>query len=101
MKPSLADVEQGVVSVLQEAVDDIGIDDLQVTRDSAIVGDLELSSVDVLHVLASIDMHFRIRLPYERLIMRDGEYVQDLRASEIAAFVHDNFDENFAYPKKM
>ena len=49
--------------------------------------DLCFSSVEVLHLLASIDMKIGRKLPFERLIMIDGAYRSELTLGELAAFV--------------
>ena len=54
-----------------------------------------------MHLLASVDMRFERHLPYDKIILKNGEYVTDLSFGEIVSFVNDNFDSDPSGPKKM
>jgi hypothetical protein len=52
-------------------------------------------------MLASVDMRFERHLPYDKIMLKNDEYVTDLSFGEIVNFVHENFDFASTGPKKM
>ena len=60
--------------------------------ETQLVSDLGFSSVDIIHLMASMEMRFNCKLPYDEIITRDGHYVDDLSLSELTDFVGRNFD---------
>lgn len=49
--------------------------------------DLGISSVDVIHLMITLEDRLGIPLSFQELAVRDGEYADDLTLGEIAAFV--------------
>jgi acyl carrier protein len=53
-----------------------------------LVGDLAFESIDVVQLVVAIEERYRRRdFPFERLLMQDGRYVEDVRVAEIADFL--------------
>jgi acyl carrier protein len=63
--------------------------------------DLEFSSMDIIHLLASIDMHFNCKLRYDRLFQQNGGFTPDFSVSDVANFVYINFDDQITEPMAM
>jgi acyl carrier protein len=59
-----------------------------INGDTKLVADLLFESIDIVQLLVAVEQHFNVKnLPSEKLLMRDGAYVSDLTASEIASFL--------------
>ncbi len=99
MKPTVEEILAGVRDILTQMTGDWDGDALEIGPRTRLSADLGLSSIDALHLVASIDMRFNRRLPYEKLILKDGRYVEDLSVGELARFVHEHFDEDAAGPR--
>ncbi|MCA1793879.1 MAG: hypothetical protein LC660_08430 [Desulfobacteraceae bacterium] len=94
MKPDVEVIQAAVINLLHEMTEDWGFEEDSITSKTFIVADLSLSSIDGMHLFSSIDMHFNIRLQYEKLIMvNEDEFVPDLTVQQIVQFVFDNFDQ--------
>lgn len=56
--------------------------------DTRLMGDLDFASIDLVALVSAVDEHWQRRdWPYERLLMTDGRYVEDLTVREIAEFL--------------
>jgi len=54
-----------------------------------LVSDLGFQSIDVVMLIGEIQKHYDTRnLPFERLLIRDGRYVPEIRIADVADFVH-------------
>lgn len=59
-------------------------------RETRLVADLEFDSVDVVQFALLIEERFRRRkLPFEKLLMTDGRYRDDVTVGEVAEFLVD------------
>jgi acyl carrier protein len=57
-------------------------------RETRLVADLEFDSVDVVQFALLIEERFRRRkLPFEKLLMADGRYRDDVTVGEVAEFL--------------
>jgi acyl carrier protein len=53
-----------------------------------LVSDLGFQSIDVVMLIGEIQKHYdRRNLPFERLLLRDGRYVPEIRISDVADFL--------------
>ena len=56
-----------------------------------LVGDLGFQSIDVVMLIGEIQKHYdRRNLPFERLLLRDGRYVAEVRIEDVADFLHEH-----------
>ncbi|MEO0421931.1 MAG: phosphopantetheine-binding protein [Pseudomonadota bacterium] len=85
------DVENGVISVINEMVSDWDLDNVSaISPSTSLMGDLEFESIDIVQLAVHLEQHFeQSGLPFEQLFMRDGDYVDDLTITEIAGFLRD------------
>lgn len=80
-----------VSDLVNETVSDWDLDlDEPVGGDTRLSEDLCFSSVEMLHLLAAIDMKLGTRLPFDRLIRTEAGYRTELTVGELAAFVSQN-----------
>jgi len=84
-----AAIENKVIAVANETVADWGLDlPGGITRDTRLVEDLNFESIDIVQFAVGIELAFnRKGLPFERLFMKDGAYVEDVTISEMTDFL--------------
>lgn len=90
--------QRDTIALLQELTSDwdTGLDEgFQPT--TAIVGDLGFESLDVVYLVTAIEQKYGRRdLPFEKLLMVDGRYVDDLTVAQIAEFLHEHLGSGAA-----
>lgn len=81
-----------VVAVLEDMIQDWELDlPNGLTGDTRLMADLAFESIDVVQFVVSLEQAFnRKGLPFEKLFMRDGDYVDDLQVSEVVLFLQDH-----------
>ena len=86
---SRADVENAVVGVVNETIQDWDVDlPGGVTTETLLMHDLAFESIDVVQFAVAIEQAAeRKGLPFEKLFMKDGEYVDDVRLSQVVDFL--------------
>ena len=56
--------------------------------ETTLIGDLAFESIDIVQMGAALDEHFgQDGLPFEKLLMADGRYVDDLRVGDVVDFL--------------
>lgn len=59
-----------------------------INEQSRLIEDLGFESVDVVQLVVAIEEQFQRRdLPFEELLMEDGQYVEELRVGQIVDFL--------------
>ncbi|WP_033921932.1 acyl carrier protein [Sphingomonas sp. 37zxx] len=76
-----------LIAVIAEILEDLGEEPGDLTRETMLVGDLGLSSVEAIHIAIMLENKLRVALDFERLAVRDGEYVDDLSVGAMQDFV--------------
>lgn len=92
MKPTPEQIHESIEEILRGMTKGWDLDDEQLGPETQLVSDLGFSSVDIIHLMASMEMRFNQKMPYDEIVMRDGRYVDDLSLRELADFVERNFD---------
>jgi acyl carrier protein len=84
-----AAIESKVIAVANETIADWGLDlPGGITRDTRLVEDLNFESIDIVQFAVGIERAFdRKGLPFERVFMKDGNYVEDIKISEMTDFL--------------
>lgn len=78
-----------LVTILDDMTSDweTNVDD-GITRDSRLIADLGFESVDVVQLVVAIEEQFQRRdMPFEELLMEDGQYVEELKVGQIVDFL--------------
>jgi acyl carrier protein len=86
-----ADVENAVVGVVNQTIQDWDMDlPGGVTVETLLMQDLAFESIDIVQFAVAIEQAAdRKGLPFERLFMKDGDYVDDVRLSQVVDFLCD------------
>lgn len=83
---------KSVIHILKEMTSDW---DLEFSGDMApnthIISDLEFESIDVVQIVVQIEQTFgRKDLPFEKLLMIEGRYRDDMTVEEVVDFLHEH-----------
>ena len=82
-------VIQDVISILREMTNDweIGYQG-EIGPKTTLIGDLAFESIDVVQLVMALQEHFgQENLPFEKLLMTEGRYVDDLGIDAIVTFL--------------
>jgi acyl carrier protein len=84
-----AAIESKVIAVATETIADWGVDiPGGITRQTKLVKDLNFESMDIVQFAVGIERAFdQNGLPFEKLFMKDGAYVDDISISELTDFL--------------
>jgi acyl carrier protein len=74
---------QTLTDVLGATLLGLGYDEVDITDTTMLVADLQLSSVDIVHVLATTEDRLDVVLELEALLEADGKARSDLSVAEI------------------
>jgi acyl carrier protein len=88
--------QQDTIELLNELTSDwdTGLDE-PLGPTTAIVADLGFESLDVVYLVTAIEQKYGRRdLPFEKLLMVEGRYVDDLTVGQIAEFLHEHLGAN-------
>ncbi|MFT5228765.1 MAG: acyl carrier protein [Glaciecola sp.] len=101
MEMTQTEIREAIKEILNEMIDMYDLPATEITDELLLIETLGFSSVDIMHMLASVDMRFERHLPYDKIMLKNDEYVTDLSFREIVNFVHENFDFASTDPKQM
>ena len=83
------DIEQAVVGVVNTTIQDWDVDvPGGVTTNTRLMHDLAFESIDVVQFAVAIEQAAgRKGLPFEKLFMKDGDYVDDVSLNQVVDFL--------------
>jgi acyl carrier protein len=84
-----ADIEKAVVATVNQTISDWDVDlPGGVTIDTQLMHDLAFESIDIVQFAVAIEQAAgRKGLPFEKLFMKDGDYVDDVSLNEVVDFL--------------
>lgn len=84
------EIESAILEILNELTADWDTDySGDIGPDTLLVEELAFESIDVVQLVVSIESRFERRdLPFEKLLMSDGRYVDDMTVRQIVDFLH-------------
>ncbi len=87
--PSRDAIEQAMRDLMVEMTSDWDMDfEGEIGMDTKLIGDLAFESIDVVQLVSQIETHYaRKDLPFEELLMNDGQYVEDLTLGQVVDFL--------------
>lgn len=88
MNYSIEEIRKIVYEVLQEIIEEYEMPAIELTDEILLVNTLGLNSIDITHMLTSIDMRFSKHLPYDNLLLKDGTFLPDFSLKQIIEFIH-------------
>ena len=79
-----------VIEILGDLTSDWDIEFAgEIGNDTQIISDLEFESIDVVQFIVQLEtVYQRKDLPFEKLLMIDGRYKDDLKVSEVVQFLN-------------
>lgn len=79
-----------VVKILQEMTGDWEMEFSDpISADTMIISDLEFESIDVVQLVVQIEEFYKRKdLPFEKLLMRNGRYRDDISVQDVTDFLH-------------
>ncbi len=81
-------VEEVIIGLMQDFVDDWGLDDLTVTRQTKLKGDVGFDSSDTMQLFAAIQEHYaQTSFTFQNLVVQDDKFVDDLTVGQVIVFV--------------
>src|SRR5690606_13391239 len=89
--PDRGEVFRDVAALLAELATTVWDRELPggITRETRLMAELGCESIDIVMLIVEIHKHFRRQaFPWDDLLMPGGGYVGDVRAGEIADFLH-------------
>ena len=94
-------IQTDILDILNKTTKEWDFDSNEIEPKTKLVEELDFSSLDLMHLMASVDMRFQRRLPYDKIILKDGQYVDEISVEELINFVYHNFDEAASDPVAM
>lgn len=81
---------KNVIQILGDLTSDWDIDFAgEIGNDTHIISDLEFESIDVVQFIVQLETIFQRKdLPFEKLLMIDGRYKDDLTVREVVEFLN-------------
>lgn len=67
---------------------DVSPDDFR--PDTQLIADLMFSSVDIIHLLGTVEMKYQKKFPYDRLVVDENGKYRDLTIGDVTRFVEDH-----------
>ena len=62
-----------------------------IRAETLLIADLCFESIDIVQFVVALEERFGRRgLPFEKLLMADGRYVDDVSVAQVADFLHDH-----------
>lgn len=85
------DIVQKLIALLDDFTQDWDTEpDAGITAETRLLADLSFESVDIIQLTVAIEEDFGLhRTPFDKLLMKDGRYVDDLSIGQIARFLTD------------
>jgi len=100
-KPSPEEIAQSIRELAGDILRDRGEDPGDIESNTRLNADLGYSSMDALHLLARIDMHYARKIDYEPLVVQGGRSREELSIGELASYVSENFDRPRPDPEPL
>lgn len=86
------ELQDEVIKVVAEIIKDWDLEfEQQINIETGLIGELEFESIDIVRLVVALEQHFECRgIPFEKLFMKNGEYISELRIKEIATFLNES-----------
>lgn len=83
------ELQTTVIKVLEETTQDWDIDfEEGINSATTLIGDLAFESIDVVQFAVALEQALGQKgLPFEKLFIQDGNYVEDMAVTDIVAFL--------------
>ena len=84
------ELEKTIITVLEETTQDWDLDlDTGITGETKLIEDLAFESIDVVQFAVALEQALnKTGLPFEKLFITDGNYVDDVTVAEVVTFLN-------------
>ena len=92
---SSEEILKKVIAVLVDLTEDwdLDFDEDGIKGETKLIDELGFESIDIVQLVVDIETTFDKKgLPFEKLFMQDGDYVDEILAQDLANFVEQNLD---------
>ncbi len=80
-------IKSSILAILADMTQDWDLELDGIGPQTQLVADLSFASVDVISLVVALEEHFKRKLGFDQLLMRNGRYVDDLSVDEVVNFV--------------
>jgi acyl carrier protein len=89
---SKSSISKSIIHILKDMTSDWDLEFSEdIGPDTYIISNLEFESIDVVQFIVQIEEIFgRKDLPFEKLLMVDGRYRDDMTVEEVVDFLHEH-----------
>jgi acyl carrier protein len=88
MRLAESQIEATIIDLLKDMTQDWDLDlNEKISPETQIVEDLSFASVDIIHLIVSIEEYYKQKLGFQELVMRNGRYIDDITVNEFVEFV--------------
>lgn len=90
---SREEIQTRVIAVLEDMTTDWELDSTEgIASETKLMEDLAFESIDVVQLVVALEKEFDCKgLPFEKLFMHDGDYVDEILVKEVVDFLSENF----------
>ncbi|MFO0752031.1 MAG: hypothetical protein U0411_01730 [Thermodesulfovibrionales bacterium] len=82
------EIERTLAGIVGDLVQDWGLElEEGISGSTRLVADLEFASVDIIQFCVAIEQHYRKKMGFQGLLMKEGSYVSDLSIAQTAVFL--------------
>lgn len=82
------EIQSAIVHILQDMTQEWDLDLSDITPETKLVEDLNFGSIDIIHLVVAIEEHFKKKLGFNELLMKNGQYVDDITIQDLVSFVY-------------
>lgn len=87
---SQKEIELKLINVLQEMTADWDLD-LNIAADTRLIEDLAFESIDIVRFVVAVEEAFNVKgLPFQKLLMQDNDYVDEILVSQVVNFLQNH-----------
>jgi acyl carrier protein len=84
------EIESKLINVLEEMTGDWDLD-CTITLNTRLIEDLAFESIDIVRFVVAVEEAFQVKsLPFQKLLMQDGDYVDEIVVSQVVKFMQEN-----------
>lgn len=81
------DCLDAIVETLTAQLEELGHEPGEITLATMLNADLGISSVEAIHMMIMLEDKLSTRLSFDKLAVRDGEYIEDLSVANLLDFI--------------
>lgn len=87
MQLAQVEIQSAIVNILKDMTQEWDLDLSDINPKTKLVEDLNFGSIDIIHLVVAIEEHFQKKLGFNELLMKNGQYVEDITIEDLVSFV--------------